>query len=186
MRLLRQLALLPLIIAIVVSQTACPEKQTALTISKEVTAALGDTITIFQANGLSVARLQEAQALSSQLVAVLESTDTDGGNAATIVAGLITKFTQLVAESEQIADPRTRTIVLVSLAVTNILLRRLADKIDDLPVAVRPSATGTRAVRTVTEFRTRPKWRCRNSQTGRFEKMSFCEKHPDVSQVETR
>jgi hypothetical protein len=186
MRLLRQLALLPLIIAIVVSQTACPEKQTALTISKEVTAALGDTITIFQANGLSVARLQEAQALSSQLVAVLESTDTDGGNAATIVAGLITKFTQLVAESEQIADPRTRTIVLVSLAVTNILLRRLADKIDDPPVAVRPSATGTRAVRTVTEFRARPKWRCRNSQTGRFEKMEFCKKHPDVSQVETR
>jgi hypothetical protein len=106
------------------------------------------------------------------------------GDASDVGAELITHFENLIVDSERITNPLTRTLVLVALGEVNYQIQRLLERIDITErMAAMPGARQTAVARFTQRRKT---WRCRNSQTGRFEKMEFCKKHPDVSQVETR
>ena len=178
-----------LMVAVVLTQTACPNNQSieqiktdAGKIAKQVVGGLNDTIPIFQANGLDASQLIRARDYGNQLISKLESTD--GENSGPLLTSLINTFSGIVAQTEIIRDPKVRTIVLVSLAVANIALRRLADKLDDAEAVVGRGASPD--LTTARAFKARKPWRCRNSQTGRYATMDFCKGHPDISQVETR
>jgi hypothetical protein len=183
-----------LVAAVVLTQTACPKqsveeiKTEAGKIAKEVVGGINDTIPIFKANGLDITQLVRARDYGQQLITALETTD--GSGSGPLLTSLINTFSGIVASTDVISNPRTRTIILMSLAVANIALRRLADKLDDIFVSSgggQGAAAGmSHDVRVARAFKRRPVWRCRNSQTGQYAKMEFCKAHPDVSQIETR
>lgn len=163
---------------------AC-DKASALKNSRRVNSVLREVVPIFQANGLSTVRLQEAIVMSDRLIVALEAGT--GGDAVSIVASLITAFNALVSEDVlKITDPRLKTLLLVSLAVANITLREIADALAE-QAPVRVGAAGpSRDVLTIEAFRAQPKWRCRDSVSGQFRQMDYCKKNPATTQVETR
>jgi hypothetical protein len=191
---LRSHAVAMVLVVIVMFQLACPKQSIeevrteAGKIAKEVVGGLNDTIPIFQANGLDITQLVRARDYGQQLITALETTD--GSGSGPLLTSLINTFSGIIASTDVISDPRVRTIVLVSLAVANIALRRLADKLDDAIATVGAggmgAAAGSADARTARAFKRRPAWRCRNSQTGRFATMDFCRAYPAISQVETR
>lgn len=159
---------------------AC-DRASALKNSRRVNSVLKETVTIFQANGLNAARLQEAIVISDKLIVALEA-GTGGTDTLALVATLITAFNTLVAEDVlKIADARLRTIVLVSLAVANIALREIADALAE-EGAARSSAAPSQQVRTIAAFRAQPKWRCVDAG-GAARNMDYCKKNPGVATV---
>ncbi len=168
------------------TQTAC-DKGTLVANAKRVNSALREVQPILVANGINSNRLTEAMNLSEQLVRAFEASDST--NALSLTSELITAFNGLVAQDVvRISNPTTRTIVLVGLAVGNIALRNIADALAEQatnrPMAGPMGASGRHAA-VVQAFRTKKKWRCRSSITGRFAKMSVCKSDPSHTTVET-
>lgn len=185
MQLLRKTAAIGVLASLLLLTTACPQKGDVLPWAREVVAGLKDAQNIFTANGYNLSKLNTAIDLGNQLITELEKPDDPATqeNKVRLVANLIGRFEELVSESNRINDPKIRTIVLVTLAISNAALRRIADKLDDVPVSVMRTASPQ--IANIRRFKERPLWRCRSSQSGRFAAMKFCEQHPDVSQVET-
>lgn len=100
---------------------------------------------------------------------------------------LIVDFERLRADVNALPDSRQRTYILAILSVGNVALHFIADNIPTPTPDQMKGSTPKQAkqLATIAIFRNKKRWACRNSQTGRFEKMEFCQKHPDVSQVET-
>jgi hypothetical protein len=167
----------------VVTQTACPKADSVAKLAGEVDEALGEVIPIFQANGLSVAKLQEARTYAAKVKSAFEAGEIT--NAVQFTSTLISFFQTIVAEASSIGNSTTRTIVLVGLAVGNIALKRLANKLADEAPVVRGPMRGAGPVRTIEEFRKKPNWRCRDSITGQFRKMEVCKANPSTTTVET-
>lgn len=165
-----------------VTQTACPESKNLASYAHEVVGVIDDVVPIFQANGLPTARLTQARGIAAKLEIAFRENQSQ--EALALVSALIPVFQQIVGETTGISNGTTRTIVLVSLAVANVALRRIADKLAEQPVPESVSASAE--AQTVAAFRASKKWRCRNSATGRFESMSYCKKNPATSEVETR
>lgn len=100
---------------------------------------------------------------------------------------LITDFARLRADVAALPDSKQRTYILAILAAGDVALHFIADNIPTPTPDQMKGSTPKQAkqLATIAIYRNRKRWACRNSQTGRFEKMEFCQKHPDVSQVDT-
>lgn len=159
------------------------DKESALKNSRRANSVLREVVPIFQANGLSTVRLQEAITLSDRLIVALETGGT-GSDPVALVSALISTFNALVSEDVlKIQNPQTKTIILVSLAIANIALREIANALaEEAP----PTARSSRDANVIESFRASPKWRCRDSVSGQFRKMDYCKANPSTSTVETQ
>jgi hypothetical protein len=119
----------------------------------------------------------------------LAAFDAGGTNTVELIANFITVFESVVSDASLISNPQTRTKILVMLSVADIALHTVAEILkNEEPKpsnAVFRGAVSRDSRDAILAFDKRPKMRCRSSVTGKFEKMSFCEKNPDKSVVET-
>jgi hypothetical protein len=171
-----------LLMAMLVTQTACPKKGELASYARDVVSALNDTVPILENAGLDAAKLRQAVDIGNRLVSAFESNQS--ADAISLTSALVTAFEGIVSDTGAIKDPRTRTLVLVALATGNVALHYIANHLPDNATASGP-LKGSSDARNVLQFKKKPRWRCRSSQTGRFEDMGYCKAHPDVSQVET-
>jgi hypothetical protein len=166
--------------------SSCPASSTIGKVAGEVQDTIAnDAIPIFRANGISTVKLEEARDIAGKVKSAF-----DGGDAVNGVewAGkLVDAFELIVIDANSIQNPTTRTIVLVAMVGVRHALKALADKIAAQAPAVAASGgmRSARPAQSIESLRAKPEWRCRNSVTGRFEKMQVCKDHPDQAQVET-
>jgi hypothetical protein len=134
---------------------------------------------LLSAAGVDLANAQQVIDLANQFQA--------DPQAATLAA-ITLAFDRVIAQAQGIPDQGKRTVVLVALVAANIALHELADKYLALLNANPgdPRLGAPRERMTLSQRARRKPWACRNSQTGKFEKMRFCEKNPSISTVETR
>lgn len=171
--------------AIVVTQTACPQSKTLADYSHKVVRGLNVAIPIFESNGQDTALLIKARDLAFKAEMAFQKSNNVSG--AATIADLVAVFdVEIMAQVNRITNPTVRTIVLVGLAVANDQLHELLDKLDEMSASVAPSEIKGMNRSAVSTFKNKKRWQCRNSATGRFEKMDFCKEHPATSEVETR
>ncbi len=110
----------------------------------------------------------------------------DNAAALSLTSSFITAFEGVIADTERISSPQTRTTILVDLSIVDLAIRYIADQLaKDVP-RMSPGMRGAPGVSKLARYGAKKKWRCRNSQTGRFEKIDHCRQNPATSQVETR
>lgn len=167
--------------ALVVSQSAC-DKGTMLSWSKKAVSALEKVSPTLTGAGINVALITEAIRNGKLLIAAFEANNNESAIGYTDT--FITAFEAIVVDTERITNPLTRTLALAIMAVVDEAIHFIADNLNvpDLPVGMR----GSPAVTKIKQYGAKKAWNCRNSQTGRYEKMSFCKDNPAGSTVETR
>lgn len=127
-------------------------------------------------------KYNSAVSIANQLVTAVEASNST--EVADLLVEMIPVFDDIVG---QFTDNTTvLTILFVVDGALRFFANRYKTELASAPVARRSTAQGNKARSRVLQFASRKAWRCRNSQTGRFEKMEFCESHPDITQVETR
>lgn len=156
---------------------AC-DKATVISRSRRIVSIAEKTLPIFQTNGVDTALLREFIDGAKQLVTAAEQNQTE--NALALAASLTKAFDEILIQVDLIRDSKIKTLVLVGLEVLNVSLEELAQ---DLQGSLPTGRVGGDAAM-VRAFAQRRAWKCRSSQTGRFEKMKWCAAHPDISTVE--
>lgn len=192
----RKLTAVALVLSLlVVSQSAFKcggiNKEKILPYAKETVSTLKDIRPILVAANYSVAKLDKAISAGDKLVAALESTGTGTGTKIELVASIINKVEDFAAETSLIKDPKTRTLILVGLAIADVALHRIADALakdaESVPVTARRGAGVTRtSEQVILEFKVKLKYRCRDSVSGQFRKLQYCKENPATTQVERR
>ena len=146
---------------------------------------LGKAKTIFAANGLSTEKFDPAIKVGNAAVAALEANAID---AVDLIANFIDAFEGIAADADFIKDPKTRTIVLVSLIAGSEALHTLSESMNrsasNDPAIASAAAVRSESAQKISAYAAKPRWRCRNSITGQFAKMGYCEKNPSTSVVE--
>ena len=162
--------------------TAC-DKGSMVDNSKIVVSTLNEVLPMFESAGIGSAKVREAVEIGNRLVAAFDANR--NAEAVILTSSLITAFEGIVIDTTRISDPTRRTIILVSLAAGNIALHHIADELAKNAPVVSGGMRGAPAVSKVAVFKAKKSWRCRSSQTGRFEKMEQCRKFPATTVVET-
>jgi hypothetical protein len=155
---------------------AC-SKASTLSWSKEGVSALQEAQPLLVAAGLPADKITTAIEWGNKLVAKLEDPSSTPADPASLARGVITAFQDVVAQTNLIKDQQKKVVVLAILGIANIALHHIAD-------AVLTPTSGVALDPVVGKFKAAKPWRCRSSQTGKFEKMSFCKNNPAVSVVE--
>lgn len=179
------LAIAPLVglTALVTTQTACPQSASLASISGRVERGLNVAIPIFQQNGQNAVILIQARDLAHR--AKLAFDISDGVQGAALVARLITLFEgDLLAQIARIPNAATRTILLVALAIANDQLHELADRLAKESKSVMRSVP-VEGANVIQDFRAKPRWHCRNLQSGSIVDMGYCKASPATGVVET-
>lgn len=182
-RLMLRRASLALALVFTIVLAGC-SKTSAAKYTRIATDAVESTEAIFSANGLPVVNLQKVVAAGRAAQRAFES---GASNALDLLSAFISSYEDWIASDvDLIKDQRTRTIVLVALSVGNIALHALVDMLDQgTPATIRTAAMpSSNTLATLENFRAKPRWRCRSSISGRFEKMDYCKANPATSQVE--
>lgn len=174
-----------LLVALLITQTACPfSKATALSWSEKAVSGLEKALPMLVNAGVNGARVQEAVDIGNQLIIAFKANNNE--SAIGLTSSLIVAFEGIVVETERIGNPATRTLILAVLAVVDLALGFIVDEMATVEPRMPVRMRGAPAVVNIRRYHAKKRWNCRNSQTGRYEKMKFCKEHPDVSQVEVR
>lgn len=158
---------------------AC-SKASMASAARDVVSALTDIQPILQQAGLPTDKVAQAITLGNKLVTYLEGGTTTNPDVIATISGLISAFNQLAAQTDLITNQHIKTLVIVSLGIANVALHYISNHVE------RQASGRLGASHTIAIFNKQKVWACRNAQTGRYEKMSFCKAHPDVTTVETR
>lgn len=148
--------------------------------ANRVVESVQDVLPIIK-SGSALAAIQHGRELASAFKAK------DNALALELTELLINDFARLRIDVQGLPDSRTRTYALALLAAGDVALHFIVDSFPQ-PTTTdvrKASPVQARQLHTIAVFKAQKHWRCRSSQTGRFEKMEYCVKHPDVSQVET-
>jgi hypothetical protein len=174
----RQLVALLLIanIAYWGSGFAC-SKASTLSWSREVVSALREAGPLLQSLGVPLDKLNVAISAGDSLVAALENPSSNTDTKA-LASNLIHAFEEVVAQTDVIGDANRKTLILAILGIADIALHHIVDSI--------PPTNAVAASPAVLKFKASKVWQCRDAKTGKYQKMSFCKDHPDISVVETR
>lgn len=175
-------AALALIACFAFTQTACD--QNIVDNARLIVSVTTEVLPIFASAGVNVAKVQKAVDIANKLVTALEQNNSS--DAVKLTAALIPVFQEIVSDASLIQNPRTRTLVLATLAAAQIALRYISQKIQTkaTDVGMAPAMGASRDGSVISEFAKKEKWRCRSSVTGKFEKMEVCKAHPDTTTVE--
>lgn len=179
---------LSLLSAGVLTQTSCGEveRSQAIEYAEEAVATAKEILPVFTSAGLSSSHINRGVQIGSDLVtAFRENRDAD---ALSLTAAFIDVVDRdILSDVNTIKDQGKRTLALAITAAIRISLRRIAKFLKPAEDAsmLRGARVGTSSRAKVREFAKSKDWRCRNSITGRFEKMSFCKTNPANSVVET-
>lgn len=187
---------------LLLTQISCGEleRSQAIAIAKEAWETAQELKPVFIAAGLSLpggagsGNLAKAISTGKDLwTAFKDNRDQD---ALALTAAFINVIDQnILSDIQTIKDQTHRTWALAITAGIRIALRRISNflKPAENSGALRAASPGSPAVakqtadkNTVRQFAESKTWRCRNSATGRFEKMSFCRENPSQGTVETR
>lgn len=179
MRYARKTAL-ALLIALSLMATACPESKSLASLSHSAVAGIDQAVPIFQSNGVDVSKLVKVRGFLADAEIAFNEQRTD--DAIGFISSAIKMFDSVKEDVLRLANPTVRTIILVGLAVVNLRLQALSEKMAASPHA-RDVRTPGAAV--IAKHAKSKRWTCRNSVSGRFEKMSFCKANPSQSTVET-
>ncbi len=178
---------LVLLVAMVLSQTACPQGQKLAPYAEDFVESLSLSLPLLAPYPEIAQKAATTVNIGRQLVTALKSEN--GGDAGNIVESLISHFDQIVMEVNTLPVSQERkNQILLGLVGARIALGIIARNITkEVVAAAGPQPKRSTAVRIsrIQEFSKRKNWRCRSSQSGRFAPMSFCKAHPDVSVVET-
>lgn len=170
--------------ALVLTQTACPWSKTDMvTWSNRAVNGLEKALPLLRNAGINVAKVEEAIGIGRQLAAAFEANNNE--SAIGLTSSLITAFGGIVTETQRITNPATRTLILAGLAIVDLALHEISDSLAQHEAKLSAGRRSAPAVRKISQYRAKKRWACRNSGTGRFEKMEFCEKNPATSTVET-
>jgi hypothetical protein len=188
--------------ALLVTQTSCGEveRSQAVAIAKEVWETAQELKPVFEAAGLSIPGSDSSGHLSTAITTGKDLyaafNDNRDADALTLTAALINVIDKdIFSDIQLIKDQSKRTWALAITAGIRIGLRRISNFLKPAEDAgmIRAERPGSRAAAkqrndkdTVRRFADTKNWRCRNSVTGRFEKMEFCKNNPAQSVVETR
>lgn len=179
---------------VVITQTACPgdkePRDKIYSWATEAVAIAREIVPLFESAGHSSPFVTQAITAGDLLVTALN--EHRDGDALEQAAAFIDATDGIVRDVLKIQDPGKRTLILATLAGARIALRHISEQLKEVEesgVVVsdgpRRSTRPNAALAKVRAFRTSKNFRCRSSQTGRFQSMSYCKAHPDVSQVET-
>lgn len=133
------------------------------------------------------ARVDQFKSITSAIATAFQGGTGDPLALTSTAINLLEQF--INDDAVKIQNPGTRVVVLAILSVADIALGELSDDLkkegSTQPIVAKAAKTAQpNDVRTIEEFAAKPRLRCRNASTGRFEKMSFCEAHPEASVVE--
>ena len=173
-------------VVIPLTQTACPkpDKDTIVSWGNKAVDGLEKAKPMLVNAGINPTQIDGAITIGRRFLAAAEANDSS--STVGLASSFISAFEGVVADTERITNPTTRTIILVVLTVVNAALHKIADELakqePNLPAGMR----GAPPVMKIRQFKAKKQWRCRNSQTGQYATMKFCEQHPDISQVETK
>jgi len=180
---MKRLVIPILITAMLLTQTACPSKQSMLSWSEKAVSGLTKALPMLENAGVNGAKIREAVQIGNQLVAAFKANDNE--SALGLTSTFITAFEGIVTDTERVSNPATRTTILVVLSIVDLAIRYIADELaEDVP-RMSPGLRGAPGVAKLARYREKKKWRCRNASSGRFEKMDFCRQNPASSVVET-
>lgn len=172
---------------VLLTQTACPAKQSDVVFwGQEISADAHDLIPILQSAGINTGHALQFADYSSKLFAAIKAND---GTAVGYAESAITVLRDVAADVQVIHDPVKRTLALALLGLADRYLHKLADQLGPAAIASTskiPPAQRSRAASVLAAYSTHEVWRCRNSITGRFEKLEFCKANPSTTTVEVR
>lgn len=136
---------------------------------------------------LTVKRIDQFSADTKLLADALRNGTGDAlGLASSAIGFLETLINQ---DAQLIKDPNTRTLALSFLAIADVALGEIADALSTSAtahpvIANNAKAANPAATATIAAFAKKPRLRCRDAKSGRFEKMEVCQAHPDTTVVE--
>lgn len=148
--------------------------------ARESVSFLREAQPLLQSVGIPGDKIATAITWGDKLVVALEKPDTGTGDPKQIAQSLIKAFEEVILQTNIIPDGPKKTLILAILGLANIALRHIANQVTSTTagrVAAGPE---------IIKFKNKPEWKCRNAKNGRWEKMEFCKKNPDISVVETR
>lgn len=183
---------------LLLTQTSCGEtdRKQAIAIAKEAWATAQELKPVFEAagifvpNGTANGHLSKAIGIGKDLYAAFQ--DNRDADALTLTASFIDVIDKdILSDIQTIKDQSHRTWALAITAGIRIALRRISNflKPAEDSGALKAAAPGSKDEldrAKVRRFAGSKTWRCRDSATGRFEKMSFCKGNPAQGVVEIR
>lgn len=154
---------------------AC-SKATTLSFTKDAVSFLQEAEPLLVQVGLPDGKIKTAIEYGTKLITALETNSTD---TKPLAEKLVAAFEEVVTQTNLIQDQKKKTLILAILGLTNIALHHVLDNITSTPTGAQGAGPA------LMKFKAKPVWKCRNAQSGRYEKMEFCKAHPDVTVVET-